>query len=311
MNKTSKIMCIAGPTASGKSAAIAYLAKQRPIEVINVDSATIYTGMDIGTAKPSHEERKIIRHHLLDIVEPHQSYSVAQFCEDTLACIQEIQSRGHEPVLVGGTMMYYNALFKGLHDLPATDPAVRTQVTALVEEEGILSVYERLRAVDPDMANRLSPNDQQRVSRAYEIYLMTDKTMSEWLKADKPKGHEDKFQLMSLEPSERTVHHEVIRQRFYEMMDRGFLNEVRGLMQDARLHENLPSIRCVGYRQMWAHLLGQTTLDEAIELSVIATRQLAKRQMTWLRSYPNRMIVDSLSVNLNKNLEKVFANDRF
>lgn len=290
------ILCIAGPTAAGKSASTLALAQHWAIEIINVDSATIYRGMDIGTAKPSLEERQRIPHHLLDIRDPAQSYSAAAFRSDALTLIEQTRARGHIPVLCGGTMLYYKALRDGLDDLPRADPDIRAQLDAEALELGWPAMHQALAAVDPETAARLAPNDSQRIQRALEIYRLTGTPMSQLLDKRPPKeASEYRFVTVSLEPSDRLVLHERIRQRYLAMIEQGLLDEVKALYRRPDLHPGLPSVRCVGYRQLWDHLEGNISFAQAIEQAIAATRQLAKRQLTWLRSQPDRIVVDCLS----------------
>lgn len=283
------ILCLAGPTASGKSASTHILAQHWPIEVIVMDSATIYRDMDIGTAKPSAEEQAAIPHHLLDIRDPAESYSAAEFATDATRLIQEIRARGHYPVLCGGTMLYYKALREGLNDLPQADPAIRQQLDERAQEIGWPGMHEELTRIDPVTAARLAPRDSQRIQRALEIFHISGKTMSDWLK-DKAQPQEGSHQYvtMSLEPEDRSWLHKRIAVRYHDMIEQGLLQEVEKLYQRPDLHPGLPSIRCVGYRQLWSYLDGEASLDLAIEQAIAATRQLAKRQLTWLRSEPER-----------------------
>lgn len=283
------ILCLAGPTASGKSASTHILAQHWPIEVIVMDSATIYRDMDIGTAKPSAEEQAAIPHHLLDIRDPAESYSAAEFATDATRLIQEIRARGHYPVLCGGTMLYYKALREGLNDLPQADPAIRQQLDERAQEIGWPGMHEELTRIDPVTAARLAPRDSQRIQRALEIFHISGKTMSDWLK-DKAQPQEGSHQYvtMSLEPEDRFWLHKRIAVRYHDMIEQGLLQEVEKLYQRPDLHPGLPSIRCVGYRQLWSYLDGEVSLDLAIEQAIAATRQLAKRQLTWLRSEPER-----------------------
>jgi len=283
------ILCLAGPTASGKSASTHTLAQHWPIEVIVMDSATIYRDMDIGTAKPSAEEQAAIPHHLLDIRDPAESYSAAEFATDATRLIQEIRARGHYPVLCGGTMLYYKALREGLNDLPQADPAIRQQLDERAQEIGWPGMHEELTRIDPVTAARLAPRDSQRIQRALEIFHISGKTMSDWLK-DKAQPQEGSHQYvtMSLEPEDRSWLHKRIAVRYHDMIEQGLLQEVEKLYQRPDLHPGLPSIRCVGYRQLWSYLDGEVSLDLAIEQAIAATRQLAKRQLTWLRSEPER-----------------------
>lgn len=290
------LICLAGPTASGKSAASMALAQRWPIEIIVMDSATIYRDMDIGTAKPSAAEQAQVPHHLLDIRDPAQSYSAAEFARDAAALAQDIRQRGRIPILCGGTMLYYKALREGLNELPSANPAIRQALDEEARERGWPALHAELARVDPVTASRLAPNDSQRLQRALEIWRGSGRAMSDWL-AQPPRpvlpGWE--FLTISLEPSDRAVLHARIAARYRTMIEAGLLDEVRALHARADLHPGLPSIRCVGYRQLWDHLDGRILLDAAIEQAIAATRQLAKRQITWLRSLPQRHAVDCLS----------------
>jgi tRNA dimethylallyltransferase len=291
-------VAIMGPTASGKTAAALAIARERPVEIISVDSALVYRGMDIGTAKPTAEELASAPHHLIDIIDPLESYSVAQFRDDTLRLVAEISARGALPLLVGGTMMYFKGLTDGLDDLPTADAGVRAALDEEAARIGWPGMHAKLRALDPATADRLAPNDAQRINRALEIIELTGKPMSELLaRRAKP---ELPFELVSfaLEPNDRAVLHRRIALRFDQMLgerdDEGLVAEVARLRARGDLTPNLPSMRCVGYRQAWEYLDG--TIDRAAlrELGIIATRQLAKRQLTWLRSMPDRIVIDCL-----------------
>ncbi|TFW26572.1 tRNA (adenosine(37)-N6)-dimethylallyltransferase MiaA [Massilia arenosa] len=296
-----RAVAIMGPTASGKTAAALAIARAMPVEIISVDSALVYRGMDIGTAKPSAEELAAVRHHLIDIIEPTESYSVAQFRADTLRLVDEISSRGALPLLVGGTMMYYKGLTEGLDDLPQADQAVRDRIEADAAALGWPAMHERLRAVDPVTAERLKPNDAQRINRALEIYELSGKPMSELL-TGRPKL-ELPFELVSyaLEPSDRAVLHARIAARFDAMLgtrdDEGLVAEVARLRARGDLNLSLPSMRCVGYRQTWEYLDGTISRDELRETGIAATRQLCKRQLTWLRAMPERVVIDCLGAD--------------
>ncbi|CUJ71785.1 tRNA dimethylallyltransferase [Achromobacter sp. 2789STDY5608621] len=293
------VICLAGPTAAGKSASTLALAERWPLEIVNVDSATIYRGMDIGTAKPSPAEQALVPQHLLDILDPAQSYSAAEFRADALRLIGEITARGRIPLLAGGTMMYYKALRDGLDDLPQADPALRAELEARAARDGWPALHAELARLDPVTAARLAPNDSQRIQRALEICQLSGQPMSALLGRQRASagGDDSRYLTISLEPSERAALHARIEQRFDAMLANGLLDEVRGLHARADLHPGLPSVRCVGYRQMWAHLDGEISLDEAREQGIAATRQLAKRQITWLRAQPERVIVDCLAAD--------------
>jgi tRNA dimethylallyltransferase len=291
-------VAIMGPTATGKTAAALAIARERPVEIISVDSALVYRGMDIGTAKPSAEELAAVPHHLIDIIDPLDAYSVAQFRADTLRLVAEISARGKLPLLVGGTMMYYKGLTEGLDDLPTADADVRAAIEAEAARIGWPGMHAKLRAVDPVTADRLKPNDAQRINRALEIYELSGRPMSELLtgrgKLELP------FDLVSyaLEPSDRSVLHARIALRFDQMLgerdDEGLVAEVARLRARGDLSLALPSMRCVGYRQAWEYLDGQITRNALRETGIIATRQLAKRQITWLRAMPERIVIDCL-----------------
>ncbi len=293
------VICLAGPTAAGKSASTLALAERWPLEIINVDSATIYRGMDIGTAKPSPAEQAQVPQHLLDIRDPAQSYSAAEFRADALRLIDAIRARGRIPLLAGGTMMYYKALRDGLDDLPQADPALRAELEARAARDGWPALHAELARLDPVTAARLAPNDSQRIQRALEICQLSGQPMSALLGRQRAAAGDDghRYLTISLEPSARAALHARIEQRFDAMLASGLLEEVRGLHARADLHPGLPSVRCVGYRQMWAHLDGGISLEEAREQGIAATRQLAKRQITWLRAQPERVIVDCLAAD--------------
>lgn len=289
------IACLLGPTASGKTAAALASAARRPVEIVSVDSALVYREMDIGTAKPTAAERALAPHHLIDIVDPADAYSAADFRADTLRLVAEIVARGRVPLLVGGTMLYYRALTQGLNDLPAADPDTRAQLDADAARDGWPALHARLAAVDPATAARLAPNDSQRIQRALEVFLLTGQPMSALLAA--PARIDEaarpwRFTPVALEPSDRSVLHERIAKRFDAMLAAGFVDEVKHLRARGDLHPGLPSMRCVGYRQVWEYLDGATDYDTMRDKGVFATRQLCKRQLTWLRSMPERIVID-------------------
>ena len=291
-------VAIMGPTASGKTAAALAIARERPVEIISVDSALVYREMDIGTAKPSAEELAAVPHHLIDIIDPLDAYSVMQFRNDTLRLVAEIAARGKLPLLVGGTMMYFKGLTDGLDDLPTADAAVRARIDAEAARIGWPGMHAKLRLLDPVTAERLAPADAQRINRALEIIELTGKPMSELLaRRDKPVLP---FELVSfaLETPDRSILHQRIALRFDQMLgdsdDEGIVAEVARLRARGDLTPNLPSMRCVGYRQSWDYLDGKIDRAALRETGIIATRQLAKRQLTWLRSMPERIVVDFL-----------------
>ena len=285
---------ILGPTASGKTALTLALAQQQPIEIISVDSALVYRGMDIGTAKPSCAEQAIYPHHLIDIIEPTEAYSAAQFAADAQRLIHEIHARGRLPVLVGGTMLYVKALLEPLTELPESDAQIRAQIDAQAADLGWPAMHAQLAQIDPITAARIEPNDAQRINRALEIFHISGKPMAEWL-AEDTTTHELSFKpiLTALIPEPRAILHERINQRFVTMLNEGFLDEMRTLRARGDLHLGLPSMRCVGYRQAWEHLDGAYGYDELIEKGQAATRQLAKRQMTWIRGMSQIQVFDS------------------
>ncbi|MEM5364615.1 tRNA (adenosine(37)-N6)-dimethylallyltransferase MiaA [Paraburkholderia azotifigens] len=308
------IACLLGPTASGKTAAALAFAARAPVEIISVDSALVYREMDIGTAKPSKEERAIAPHHLIDIVDPADAYSAADFRADALRLVGEITARGNVPLLVGGTMLYYKALTQGLNDLPAADPDVRATLDADAAREGWPALHARLAAVDPVTAARLAPNDSQRIQRALEVFMVTGQPMSALLAA--PARSVDtaalyRFVPIALEPSDRSVLHARIERRFDAMLANGFVDEVRRLRARGDLHAGLPSMRCVGYRQAWEYLDGAIDYDTMRDKGVFATRQLCKRQLTWLRAMPERIVVDCCAGDVSdlavRAIEQVIA----
>jgi len=301
------LICLAGPTASGKSAAARAIAQRWPVEIINVDSATIYRGMDIGTAKPAAQERAEVTHHLLDILDPTDSYSVASFRRDALQCVRDIQSRGKLPLLVGGTMMYFKALRDGLNDLPAADSEIRKTLEGRAATEGWPAMHAWLKTIDPITAQRLSPNDSQRVGRALEIWQISGQPMSALLGAAQPADEPVATITISLEPLERSLLHARIAERFDQMLELGLVAEVQALHARGDLHPGLPSVRCVGYRQLWAMLEDELDLKQAREQAISATRQLAKRQITWLRSQPTRNVIDACSPNANDQVVQTIA----
>ncbi len=302
-------LAIAGPTASGKTALALAMAARWPVEIISVDSALVYRGMDIGTAKPTASERAAVPHHLLDIRDPAESYSAAEFVRDATASVHAIRSRGRFPLLVGGTMLYFKALFDGLDDLPPAQPDIRRRIEAWAQEAGWPALHTHLSAFDPITAARLSPNDSQRIGRALEVLEATGKPLSSYHSraslepnADTSGPTIDRLPglMWSLEPSDRRWLHERIAQRFDAMLHEGLIDEVRQLRSRSDLSLDLPSMRCVGYRQAWElldelnpandHDAGPQWTERLRDLGTAATRQLAKRQLTWLRSMPYRRV---------------------
>jgi tRNA dimethylallyltransferase len=283
-------LCLAGPTASGKSALAMRLARELPVEIVSVDSALVYRGMDIGTAKPSAEERATVPHHLIDILEPTEAYSAARFLADTQALVAQIQSRGALPLLVGGTMLYFHALRRGLHAMPAADAQVRAALDARAAHEGWPALHAELARVDPVTAARLPPNDAQRIQRALEVWQLSGRPLSAWHEDSTGAGPGADWPLVSLEPDSRAWLHARIEARLTQMLAQGLVDEVRTLRARGDLHAGLPSMRCVGYRQAWA-ALDAGDLAPLHAQALAATRQLAKRQLTWLRSISTRHVI--------------------
>ena len=287
-------ICIAGPTASGKSAVALALAGLVPAEIVSVDSALVYRGMDIGTAKPTPAERAAVPHHLIDILDPREAYSAAEFVRDAQRLIGEIHARGRVPLLVGGTMLYFKALFEGLDALPPADPAVRRQIEERAARDGWPALHAELARVDPVTAVRLAPADSQRIQRALEVWQLTGQPLSA-LHTTKSIAisacPSSSGALFSLEPVDRAWLHERIARRFDDMLSAGFIDEVAALRARGDLHPDLPSMRCVGYRQVWETLDGRAPLATLRDRGIAATRQLAKRQLTWLRGMPGRQVL--------------------
>ena len=277
-----------GPTASGKTQLSLDLCEQLDCEIISVDSALVYRGMDIGTAKPNAEEQARAAHHLIDIRDPAESYSAAEFRDDALRLMAEITVRGKTPLLVGGTMLYFKALLEGIAEMPAADAQIRAAIERDAEAQGWPFVHQQLQQVDPESAARIHPNHSQRIERALEVYRVSGMTMTEWHRQQSAEQSLPYSVVqLAIAPVERTMLAERIEQRFQQMLAAGFEQEVSKLYQRGDLHLDLPSMRAVGYRQMWQYLAGELGREEMIERGIIATRQLAKRQFTWLRGWPD------------------------
>ena len=292
MTTPSLALCLAGPTASGKSAVALALARVLPLEIISVDSALVYRGMDIGTAKPSAAERAEVPHHLIDILDPSEAYSAARFVADATRLMAQIRARGRLPLLVGGTMLYFKALRDGLHAMPGADPALRTSIDQRAAAQGWPALHAELARVDPVTAARLAPNDAQRIQRALEVWQLSGRALSDWHRDEtasaRPAAAD--WPLVSLEPASRAWLHARIAQRFGSMLQDGLLAEVQALRARIDLHPGLPAMRCVGYRQAWA-ALEQGRTEGWQDAAIAATRQLAKRQLTWLRSISSRHVI--------------------
>lgn len=285
-------VALAGPTASGKTAAALEIAKRWAVEIISVDSALVYCGMDIGTAKPTAAERAAVVHHLIDIRDPLQAYSAAEFVRDARTLMQDIQARGKLPLLVGGTMLYFKALGEGLDDMPPADAAVREALLHEAQQKGWPAMHTQLAEVDPITAQRLAPADSQRIQRALEVFRVSGKPLSQFhAQRSNTEPAQPSGVLISLEPADRAWLHARIAQRFDAMLAEGFVDEVKTLRARGDLHIDLPSMRCVGYRQAWEALDGVWPMAELRDKGIFATRQLAKRQITWLRSMPQRQVV--------------------
>jgi len=287
-----KAIFLMGPTASGKTALAIALRQQLPVELISVDSALIYRGMDIGTAKPSAEEQALAPHRLLDIRDPAESYSAAEFRRDALAEMAEITREGKIPLLVGGTMLYFKALLEGLSPLPPADPQVRQQIEQTAAEQGWETLHRQLCEIDPVAGSRIHPNDPQRLSRALEVFFISGKTLTELTKTSGEALPYDVHQF-AIAPAHREMLHQRIALRYDQMLASGFEAEARALFARGDLHTDMPSIRCVGYRQMWSYLSGEISYDDMVYRGICATRQLAKRQMTWLRGWEGVHWLDS------------------
>ena len=289
------LVCLMGPTASGKTDLAMYLYDQFPCELVSVDSVLVYRGMDIGSAKPDVQTLQRYPHHLIDILDPAEPYSAARFRDDALALIRDITARGRVPLLVGGTMLYFKALAGGLASMPSADPVVRARIEAMALEQGWPAVHAALAQVDPASAERIHPNDPQRISRAYEVFLGSGITLTQWHERQHAEKAADQtpgsgvlpytVRYLAVAPRERSVLHERIAERFSLMLQQGLISEVEALHARGDLDVSMPSIRAVGYRQVWDYLEGRLSYEQMHERGVIATRQLAKRQFTWLRGW--------------------------
>ncbi|MBE0494282.1 MAG: tRNA (adenosine(37)-N6)-dimethylallyltransferase MiaA [Thiomicrospira sp.] len=302
--KARTVLAIMGPTASGKTALALRLAKSWPIEIISVDSALIYKGMDIGTAKPSQAEREQVPHHLIDLIDPAQSYSAADFVVDAKRLVEEVLQRGRLPVLVGGTMMYFHALQQGMADLPSADPAIRAQLQQEYDQDPQV-LHQRLQACDPKAAQRIHYNDPQRLIRALEVYQITGEALTDLQKRQSNVGWDVNLLKVGLIPQSRERLHQKIQRRLEIMVAQGFLDEARNLFARPDLHADLPSIRSVGYRQAWCYLNGEYDQTVFEQKALIATRQLAKRQLTWLRKEQDLLSLDPFELSVEQQAELV------
>ena len=298
-DRTPPAILLMGPTASGKTQVAMALARHLPVEIVSVDSAIVYRGMDIGTAKPDAAMRSAVPHHLVDIIDPTHAYSAARFAEDARALVSGIRERGRVPLLVGGTMLYFKAFREGLAQLPAADPDIRRRIDALAAERGWPALHAMLLAIDPDTAARLEPTDAQRIQRALEVCELTGAPMSRLLAATPSTPPPDAVVAISLEPSDRAVLHARIAARFDAMLATGLVEELAALRARHRLHLDLPAMRCVGYRQAWEYLEGRLDRNGLRMTGIAATRQLAKRQLTWLRGMDGLRRLDCLRPDLD------------
>jgi len=293
------VICLMGPTASGKTDLALSLANQLPIDIISVDSAMIYRGMDIGTAKPERDILERVPHYLIDICDPKEHYSVGDFYRDAHAQIEKSTADERIPLLVGGTMMYFRTLQRGLAELPTADPIIRAELLTKAHQHGWEYLHQQLQKVDPTSASRIHPNDKQRISRALEVFYVSGKTISAH-QAKTTQSHHLPYRWLALFPQDRTILHEIIASRFYDMLDKGLIAEIETLYARGDLSVDLPAIRSVNYAQVWEYLAGNITYDVMVERAIAATRQLAKRQMTWLRTFPS---VEVLSGGIDELLQ--------
>lgn len=297
------IPLIMGPTGAGKTDLALELASRHPIEIVSVDSAMVYRGMDIGTGKPPPDVLRQVPHHLVDILDPSERYSAGQFVRDARRAIDEIRARGKLPLLVGGTMLYFRALRRGIAEMPSADPAIRREIDREAAERGWPALHAELAAADPVSASRIRPNDAQRIQRALEVYRLTGKTLTE-LHAAQPSDPGLRFAAFAWVPGDRQKLYEAIERRFENMMRQGFLEEVRRLYERGDLDPDLPALRSVGYRQLWEHLSGRDALESAARRAVIATRHLARRQLIWLRSETDLTWIDALESSSSAQMDR-------
>lgn len=302
MDSRRTIVCLMGPTASGKTQLAMELIKQFPFEIISVDSAMVYKGMDIGTAKPDAAILKNAPHRLIDFRDPKDAYSAAHFKNDAVIEIKDIFSRHKIPLLVGGTMLYFRALQSGLSEMPQADAETRKKIEAECEAQGLQALHDKLKKIDPLASARIHPNDPQRIFRALEVYYLSGKTISSFQETNKTDLLDYHFINIAIAPNDRTILHERIAKRFLEMLNAGLVDEVKKLFARGDLSLDTPAIRSVGYRQVWEYLLGDLTYEEMKERGIIATRQLAKRQLTWLRSLKDLTWFDSEDTQLVRKI---------
>ena len=300
------VICVMGPTASGKTGLAVALRESFPVDIINVDSALVYRDMNIGTAKPDPELLASVPHHLIDIIDPVDAYSVWDFVEQSRQLVEEICRRGRIPLLAGGTMMYFHAFEQGLNRLPAADPTLRKRLDREIRESGLTVMHQRLERIDPVSASRIKATDSQRIQRALEVFELSGKPLSQ-LQRQETSGFAGEVEKIILAASDRKLLHQRIQSRFLEMLEQGFIEEVEGLRLRSELNLSLPSMRCVGYRQLWQYLDGEFTREEMIDKAVAATRQLAKRQITWLRKQSAGTTYDCLNYRKDAIFRQVEA----
>lgn len=299
------VLMIMGPTATGKTDFAIEAAQRFDGEIVSVDSALIYKGMDIGTAKPNESELAAAPHHLIDLFDPLESYSAAQFRSDSLALIEDIQARGKLPIFAGGTMLYFRALLDGIAHMPRADAEVRTALDEQLKQQGAQALHDELAGFDPEAAQRIHVNDPQRLLRAIEVYRLSGKPLSQFHAEQKASQLGYPHLKIGLIPDDRERHRKLAAQRFDQMLEQGFINEVRQLHKRGDLHLDLPSMRCVGYRQAWQYIEGELGQSEMRERAIIATRQLAKRQMTWLRKEESLQQWNCFNTDRSELLENV------
>lgn len=308
-DSTAKVICLMGPTASGKTHLAIELAKQLPVDLISVDSAMVYRGLDIGTAKPTLAERQKIPHQLIDIRDPSEPYSAGQFYQDVLVAIEHSHQNNRIPLLVGGTMLYFHVLQKGFSDLPSADEQVREKLRLQAETEGWQALYEQLQKIDPAAAAQIKPTDTQRIQRALEVFYLTGQTLSDLRHSQKLSSLPFHFINIICAPSNRQLLHERIAQRFSQMLAQGLIEEVKKLYERGDLNPDLPALRTVGYRQIWGYLAGEYDYETMQQKAIAATRQLAKRQLTWLRQWKDAQWFNSESPNVSSEILK-FLHDK-
>jgi len=307
MTSAPRAILLMGPTGAGKTDLAVELASEWPVEIISVDSALVYRGMDIGTGKPDPVTLARVPHHLVDILDPSEPYSAGQFVRDAVRLMEDIRGRGKVPLLVGGTMLYFRALTRGMATLPEADPEVRTLIEEEARERGWPALHSELARIDPEAAARILANDSQRIQRALEVYRLTGEPLSHWQRQTRPPVPDMVFHRIAWGPADRQQLYDRIERRFHAMMAAGFLAEVGKLFARNDLDPELPALRSVGYRQLWAHLAGKATLEEAVREGILATRHLARRQLIWLRKETDIEWMDSLDSDVSARIKQFMA----